>query len=219
VAAKFEQWAQFSAAWQEALPVLRGYLAAVREGEAQIRRVAGSGPLDTELKVRAARDQMLRTSLSNQNLDLTPSGVAVFQLAMSQHISRTDRANTDWLRRTIELDGWPLPPEVTLEGTRAAWLLVLHARHDPSFRLGVLARLKRLADAGRIGHADLAVKVDHILSEITGLQRFGTKGDCVDGSFIPAESESPEAVPRLRREMGLPTLEEQASIMRRACSG
>jgi hypothetical protein len=218
VAAKFTSWDEFNAAWQEAMPVIKGYLAAVVQAENQVRLLAGTGGVDAELKARWTRDQMLRASLSTKDLRLTPTALPLFQLVIGLHIGRTDRANTEWMRRLISTNGWPVSPELTREGRAAAWFLVVHARHDPAFRLMALDSLEKAAQDGRITRADLATKADHILSEITGFQRYGTKGDCVEGQFVLADSEKAEAVPRLRREAGLPTLEEQAEMMRPACS-
>jgi hypothetical protein len=218
VAERFSSWGEFNAAWREAMPVVRGYLAAVAQGENQVRLLTGTGAVDKELKARSARDQMLRSSLSSGNLRLTSPALSAFRLAIGLHISRTDRSNTEWLSRLVERAGWPTSPGVTPEGRAAAWLLVVHARHDPAFRLRALDAVGRADQDGRITLADMATKTDHILSEVTGLQRYGTKGDCIAGRFVPAPSEKPEVVPRLRREVGLPTLEEQAEMMRPACS-
>jgi hypothetical protein len=218
VAAKFSNWDEFHAAWREAMPVVNGYLAAVVQGENQVRLLSGTGPIDAELKVRWVRDQMLRASLSGKDLGLSPTSLPLFQLVIGLHISRTDRSNSEWLRRLISTHGWPISPELTREGRAAAWFLVVHARHDPAFRLSALDSLEKAAQDGRITRADLATKTDHILSEITGFQRYGTKGDCIAGRFVLAALEKPEAVPRLRREAGLPTLEEQAEMMMPACS-
>ena len=98
-------------------------------------------------------------------------------------------------------------------------MLVLHARDDPAFRLQVLDNLQALARAGRMARADLATRYDHILSETTGVQRYGTKGDCVEGRFVVARIEDERRVAELRRQVGLPTLEEQARMMDMACRG
>jgi hypothetical protein len=218
VAGKFGSWDEFNAAWREAMPFIKGYLAAVRRGENQVRLLAGNSAVEKELKARFARDQILRSALSGEDLRLTPSALALHQLVIGLHIARTDRSNTEWLRRLIASSGWPVSTEMTREGKAAAWFLVVHARHDPAFRLSVLDSLEKAAQDGRITRADLATKTDHILSETTGFQRYGTKGECIEGRFVLAASEKPEAVPRLRRDAGLPTLEEQAEMMRPACS-
>jgi hypothetical protein len=41
-----------------------------------------------------------------------------------------------------------------------------------------LDSLDKAAQDGHVSRADLATKTDHILSEITGFQRYGTKGAC-----------------------------------------
>lgn len=218
VAPRFDTWGAFEGALKEAMPLVRGYLAAVRQGENQMKLLAGSTATDKELKARFAKDQMLRASLSNNDLALTPAGQAVFRLVIGLHLSRTDRDNAEWLRRLLATSGWPTSPEVTPEGADAAWFLLVHARHDPGFRLDAVDVLQEAAQLGKMSRAGVATKIDHILSETTGLQRYGTKGNCVAGRFVLVPSEQPIAMPRIRHEAGLPTLDEQSEIMGRACS-
>jgi hypothetical protein len=145
VAARYSSWAAFNAAWREAIPVIKGYLAAVAQAENQVTLLTGTGGVDAELKVRWTRDQMLRASLSGKDLGLSPTSLPLFRLVIGLHIGRTDRSNTQWLRQLIATHGWPVSPELTREGRAAAWFLVVHARHDPAFRLSALDSLEEAA--------------------------------------------------------------------------
>jgi hypothetical protein len=212
-------WTDFSTAWAEARPAVAGYLAALGRAEGQMRQALAANSLDSELKIRLLRDQTLRAALSDSGLGLSPNALALFRLVIGLQASRADRANTAWLNGVLGTSGWPGPPAVTADGSRAAWVMVLHARDDPAFRWRVLAMLEAQVGAGRMSRADFATRLDHILWETAGVQRYGTKGNCVGRRFVVERIEDGSKVAALRREAGLPTLEEQERIMAPACAG
>jgi hypothetical protein len=217
-AAGFETWGAFAAAWTEARGAATAYLFAVNEAVRQMRLTLPPSNPESEIRIRLAQDQMLRAALGDSGLGLSPSGQGLFRLIIGLHVSRIDRANTEWLRAIVNSSGWPGGPQTADSASRAAWVLVLHARDDPAFRLEVLRALQALVRDGRMSGADFATKFDHIMWETTGTQRYGTKGDCIGGRFVPARLEDDRRVTALRAEIGLPTLEEQAQMMAAACA-
>lgn len=216
-AARIDTWDAFSAAWREAKPVVAAYLLATRRAEEWFRRISKPATPDVQLKARALGDQLLRGGWLDNTLPLSPNAQSLFNLALSIEISRVDGDNTAWLKEFLATSDWPLPPAVSREGEETAWLIVLHARHDPGFRLQVLDLMRKRVKAGLLPEAYYATKLDHVLFETTGVQRYGTKGECVSGRFVPVPSEDDTKLVELRRVARLPTLEEQAAMMAKAC--
>ena len=96
-------------------------------------------------------------------------------------------------------------------------LIFIHARDDPEFRFAALDSMSKLRQSGGMTAARYATRLDHVLSETVGLQRYGTKGECRNGQFIRVPSENENSVPALRKASGLPTLVEQSQIVAKAC--
>lgn len=217
-AAAIGSWQRFEAAWAEARPVVAGVVRTATRASDAIRQALGEGAFEAELQARFTSDQLLRAAYADSQLPLSADGRQLFGLVIGMVITRVDRSNAEWLRRTVETSGWPHPPQVSRQGEMAAWIMVLHARHDPELRLRVLGLMRHLAENGLFSRATLATRVDHVLFETTGTQRFGTSGECRGPTFVPFPSEHEDRVPHLRRDEGLPTLEEQERIMSEACS-
>lgn len=217
VAAEVPNWEAFSSAWDEVRPAVASYLLAVSQVENHVRQGVDLASPWSDLRIRFARDQALRAALVDTTLPLSNNGRRLFRLVLGMHVSRSDRANTEWLRHTVRAVGWP-GPDMPAAIRDAAWVILLHARDDPAFRLEMLDLLGQQVRVGRMSGADFATKFDHIMWETTGTQRYGTKGDCIAGRFVPVAMEDVRRAPTLRLEVGLPTLEEQARIMQQACA-
>jgi hypothetical protein len=57
--------------------------------------------------------------------------------------------------------------------------------------------------------ANYASRVDNILLDVTGKQRYGTQMTCRKGKVVLVPLESVQDLERLRAEVGLPSMKEQ----------
>jgi hypothetical protein len=207
-ASSIPTWTEFAAAWEQAKPAVHGALRL-----AQAERQDASQGVDQELKARLRTDQSLRAALQATQPRLGDAGRALYRLAIGMAVTRADHDNTRWLKALIAKQGWPRPPSVSRQAEEAAWVMTLHARHDPAFRIAALQAMLA-AGASPAAHA---VRLDHVFSETFGLQRYGTKGECSNGRFVPVPTEDQEGLEERRRAVGLPSSAEQIRIMEPAC--
>jgi hypothetical protein len=218
VAQRFDTWQAFSQAWTEARPVVTAVSLMAAQAEDSVRSALPGSGFEKELHVRFTRDQLLRRAYSDQSIPLSEEGRQLFLLVVSRLIARADHDNTAWLRQSLAASEWPRSGQLRSESEMAAWFMLVHARDDPAFQLQVLDRMAEVVEKGELGRAQHATRVDHILLEVTGLQRYGTQGACEGKRFLPRPTEAPDKVPELRRQMGLPTLQEQEQLMSPACT-
>ena len=118
-----------------------------------------------------------------------------------------DFQNTRKMMRIWVFHKWPTISMVGREAAHAAWLIVQHADHDPTFQQMCL-HFMMLCPEEEIIKEDVAHLMDRVRVNTERPQIFGTQFTEVDGKFVPKEIEDPERVNERRREMGLGTLEE-----------
>ena len=210
-------WERFEAAWAEARPAAAAVLNTVSRAGDMMATALGGG-LESELQARFLRDQLLRAAYSDQEMPLSPDARSLFGFAMAMMMNQVDRINAAWLRRTLAESGWPRPPRLSERAEMAAWFMLVHARHDPELRFSALEMMREASERGELSRASYATRLDHLMEEYTGIQRYGTKGECRDGRFVPAPVEREDQLAGLRRKVGLPTIEEQVRTMAAACA-
>ncbi len=220
-------FAEFEAAMREARPVAETYIAAARL--AQERAIGNAASFGEALTARTIGDQMLRLALGwgreplTDVPELSPDGLTMLRSLLMAAGSRTDAANTAWLKARVEENGWPKISEVGEKGSGAAWLLTQHADFDPVFQLRALRLMEPLVAQGEVSKSNYAYLYDRIMLKLTGKQRYGTQwGECKGTvrQLRPLEDEA--RLTELREEMGLPTIEEYARMMDQmggACGG
>ncbi|MDC8755299.1 hypothetical protein OIK40_11680 [Erythrobacter sp. sf7] len=127
---------------------------------------------------------------------------AVLQALISSQLVRFDLENTDILKFIVKRSGWPTISSVGKDASNAAISVLQRADHDPDFQLRSLKMLEPLALQGEVS-SQYAVTYDVIMIKLTGAQRYGTQGRCVEGSFQRYPLEDPERVEELRAPMDL----------------
>lgn len=132
--------------------------------------------LHDQLVTRLAREQNLRRLLG-EDRGIQGGALALYKVLLGLTLSKIDRENAAWLKNYLRRHRWPNRGDVGDDGMEAAWIIMLHARHDPIFRLNALSMMEAEVQQGRLSWAYYATKEDHILSETVGWQRYGTKGD------------------------------------------
>jgi hypothetical protein len=157
--------------------------------------------LREELLGMAAIDQDAR-----QRLDCHPhhdGAMSEQELAAAEHLRAVDAANTARMKRIVAERGWPGRSLVGEDGAQAAWLLVQHADHDPTFQRACLELLSQAVQAGEADARQQAYLTDRVLLAEGNPQRYGTQFRLVGGSWQPRPLTDPDQVDERRRQVGL----------------
>jgi hypothetical protein len=213
-------FAEFEAALREARPIAQTYIAAAQLAQAQALQNAGS--YGEALTARTTEEQMLRKAMSwgREPLAdvprLSAEAEPVFRGLLTAAASRSDDANTEWLKARVAENGWPTISDVGEKGAMAAWLLTQHADADPVFQARALRLMEPLVAQGEVSKPNYAYLYDRIMLNLTGKQRYGTQwGDC-EGAVRPLRPLEDEArLAELRAEMEMPTIEDYGAMMDR----
>lgn len=133
---------------------------------------------------------------------------------LAEKMGEIDKKNAERLKEIVAQIGWPSISKVGKEASPAAWLLVQHADHDIEFQKVCLDFMKD-ESKGEVDLHDIAYLEDRIRVNEEKPQLYGTQFNTVEGKFVPKEIEDAENVDSRRKEMGLPTLEENIEEMYR----
>ena len=158
------------------------------------------------LAERVQKDQELRGALikmSNQ----PNSNAQVDQSTLITQLTATDKANTEWLEKQIELHGWLGKSLVGKEAAHHAWLLVQHADRNPKFQKKCLRLMNEMPE-GEVGPSDIAYLTDRVLMAEGKPQRYGTQCMMENGKAVVSDVEDRDNLNKRRAELGLPTIEE-----------
>lgn len=170
-------------------------------------------PLSKELFLRAAADALVR--------DVATASVQL-PAADDEHATRcigmVDQDNSYWLETVLSNQGWEFSANAKDIGD-AAWLLTQHSDRRLEFQQFMLTELKENANTLELDRRKIALLEDRIAINSGELQSYGTQGRCsASGDWRPFQTAAPrEEVGALRREVGLPPLEEYIKSMSEFC--
>ncbi len=128
-------------------------------------------------------------------------------------MTRTDSANTTWLKTYVERWGWPTAQQVGREGVDAAFLIVQHAVHDTGFMRGMLPHIEEAYQRGDVDGGAVAMLVDRLEVKAGRPQIYGTQLSLKDGRWVLDPLVDSAAVDSRRQEMGLPPLAEYLRLV------
>ena len=121
-------------------------------------------------------------------------------------MERVHNENADQLELMIEQHGWPTELEVGKEASHAAWLIVQHAISKSDFQIKIFNILKANKHCDEIKLAHLEDRINIFQGKP---QRFGTQFDWDhEGNLSPQLMNHPDEVNKLRRSIGLSSIEE-----------
>lgn len=118
------------------------------------------------------------------------------------------------LENAIALDlivseyGWTGISLVGIEGCRAAWLVAQHSICTPDLQRKFLKLIREAADKGEVPMKQVAMLTDRIRFNEGRPQIYGTVLDWNENAVLGCELEDIDRVDDLRREVGLPPLQE-----------
>jgi len=125
---------------------------------------------------------------------------------------RADSARTEWLLTALLRDGWPVRALYGDSASDGAFLIVQHSP-DTAWRRQMLPILDFLGRAQQQSCSDVALLTDRVRQQQGQLQRFGTQFSLVDGRLQLDPIEDSAGVESRRKEVGLPSLAEQAQAL------
>jgi hypothetical protein len=128
-------------------------------------------------------------------------------------MTRTDSANTTWLKSYVEKWGWPTAQQVGREGVDAAFLIVQHAVHDTGFMRDMLPHIEEAYQRGDVDGGAVAMLVDRLEVKAGRPQIYGTQLSLKDGRWVLDPIADSAAVDTRRQEMGLPPLAEYLRLV------
>ncbi len=126
---------------------------------------------------------------------------------MSPWDESIDKGNTEALKEIIDSHGWPTISMVGKEASNAAWLLVQHADHDPTFQQYCLNLMKNLP-SDEVRAVDLAYLEDRVRVAQGRPQLYGTQFDNPGKNFGPKHVENRANLDKRRKAVGLEPFEE-----------
>lgn len=202
-------WAGFMRDVSVVRPIMQGFLAAVVMGERA--SVIDSTDMRDALNARGAGEQTLRAGLAWMNgshtdgptLSLTSQQRGILTSEFAIALAARDHANTDWLKRMVVSQGWPMRSQVGDSAAKTAWLLVQHADADPAFQIRALRLIEPLVTTGEASSRNYAYLYDRVMLKVVGKQRYGTQLDCQKGRLNPMTLEDEAEVDARRRQVGM----------------
>lgn len=164
-----------------------------------------------------ALDQEIANELASMGLrDLT---IRETEEPNSPKIEQIDQENAVRLKEILfEIKGWPSITRFGTEAPKAAWLIALHATHNPAFQADCLRQMMALP-GGEVDLIDRVYLEDRVLISSGQPQKYGTiwniKSDPATDVFdvVPSQMEDPANVDARRAQVGLPPLATQKAQM------
>lgn len=120
------------------------------------------------------------------------------------------KKNNARIKEIIEEFGWPTISLVGKDASKAAWLIVQHAILDEEFMSRCLELLQNAVKDNNAEPWCFAYLKDRTLTTEGKAQIYGTQFDVIDGQVVPFPIENPKIVNKLRKNLGLDSIEEAA---------
>lgn len=124
-----------------------------------------------------------------------------------------DVENTEYLRDVVQNLGWPGLSSGGHEVAQAAWLLVQHADHDPSFQAHCLELMKSMP-TGEVVLSHIAFLEDRVRVNSKQPQLYGTQFYKDGDHFGPRPIEDIMELDERRSKMGMETFAEYEVLIR-----
>ena len=168
-----------------------------------------------EVSAMAMADQEVRNRIFNKS----KNGQANFSKAEMLELSSMDHENTQRMKAIIKTYGWPTIALVGKEASSDAWLLVQHADQEPKFQAYCLTLLAPLVKSGEIKETNYAYLFDRVAVAQGKPQRYGTQAQMSETGFFISPVENPGQVDKIRKSVGMPSLEEYLKVLVREYGG
>lgn len=146
-------------------------------------------------------------------------GLAYVATVLESRWCAQEVANTAWLKADLRAHGWYRISIYGADADRAAWSMVMHARHDLAFRQEALAMLEPLWRSGETRGENYANLYDSLALDKGRPPRFAPEGACTGlGIWTPGPLEDPATTDAWRAKAGMPPLSEEIATRARLCT-
>lgn len=157
-------------------------------------------------------------ALQNADLELRDKLIQNGQLSdgYNKEMEKLHNQNADVLDGIIDKIGYPTVDKVGIEGNEAAWLVIQHSIGKPGFMKKCATLLEKAVNENKEDPKHLAYLTDRIAVFEGRPQFYGTNFDWDDKNELsPRPFDDLEKVNQRRKAIGLNTLEEQTTIIRK----
>nr|WP_199001705.1 DUF6624 domain-containing protein [Flavobacterium sp. ASV13] len=156
--------------------------------------------------------------LKNADLKLRESLIEKKELSdgYNKKMEKLHNKNAQLLNDIINTIGYPTIDKVGTEASEAAWLIIQHSIGQPEFMKKCAEELKKAINENKANPINLAYLTDRIAVFEDKPQLYGTQFDWDEnGELSPNYFDDLTKVNQRRKQIGLPTLEDQIEIMRK----
>ena len=169
-----------------------------------------------QLEERVQEDQKIRREFIEATREVK-DGKVVIPTELASKMTKTDQANTAWLKSVVEKHGWLGRSLVGVKGAHNAWLLIQHADKDLAFQKKCLQLMTKLPK-GEVAPVDIAYLTDRTLVAEGKLQRYGTQCSRENGEATMNPVEDPDNLNNRRKALGLEPIEEYLEFVNQTYS-
>lgn len=196
--------AELSAETRIAIAPVAAAIAVVRQQQAKLPPPKD----DAERLVRMGQlDQAPRHALGRIDFSRIPAAERRHAMtAIRQQIAPIDEANLKALLEMLPAEGWFTISAYGREAAEAAFHIVQHSDVEQWRRF--VPVLEPLAARGEVEGSAFALMFDRLALNEGRPQRYGSQFKCVGGRFELHPLEDPGRVNELRRQAGMPPLEQ-----------
>lgn len=127
--------------------------------------------------------------------------------ALRMKLDRLEDSAASWIDTVTRGEGWPTADRVGTHAASCALRLAQHLERHQRVQDHCLREIVDAAHGGRASWAEVAAVSDACDVRDGKEQRFGTKFERRDGSFVPYALNDPENVDERRRAMAMPSLD------------
>jgi hypothetical protein len=176
-------------------------------------------PVDLLLNVPGGPDVPRKTSGSaaaRRFPQLGDDESALLVALVRSELVLIDDANTQELSQIVKEHGWQGIVDAGPSALAAALQVLERSDYAPLFQAQSLSALEHLSESGADVPGFPAI-YDRIMLRLSGVQRYGTQGECVQGVWQLHKFEDPDRVDALRAKAGLVPLDGQAGSVSSGC--
>lgn len=155
-----------------------------------------------------ARRQLAERGRADQAVREGVGVGGVVDSAQIAAMTRTDWANTTWLKAYVARWGWPTAAQVGREAVDAAFLIVQHAVHDTAFMRAMLPAIEQAHRRGDLDGGAVAMLTDRVEVKAGHGQIYGTQLSLQGGRWVLDPIADSAGVDARRKRMGLLPLAE-----------
>jgi len=132
---------------------------------------------------------------------------------LASAIVEQDEQTREFVKEVLEEHGWPRYSTVG-EEAHLFWNLAQHMDMDPELQRKALSLLEQAVEDNEASITDMAYLTDRVLKNENKKQKYGTQFMIKNKELYLYPTQNLEEVDSLRKEVGLPTLDQEREILK-----